>query len=63
MYRYNPNVKYRAGNQTDENGHTNDDKMEFDLQNLVIQMFIHQVTHILKHPIEILYNRLRYLYH
>ena len=35
MYRYNPNVKYRAGNQTDENGHTNDDKMAFDLQNLV----------------------------
>ena len=35
MYHYNPNVKYRAGNQTDENGHTNDDKMAFDLQNLV----------------------------
>ena len=35
MYHYNPNVKYRAGNQTDENGHTNDDKMAFDLQNIV----------------------------
>ena len=34
MYSYNPNAKYRAGSQSDE-GHVNDDKIAFDLQNLV----------------------------
>ena len=35
MYKYNKNAKYKAGSQSDDIGHINDDKLSFDLQNLI----------------------------
>ena len=35
MNKYNKNAKYKAGFQSNNLGHLNDDKMAFDLQNLI----------------------------